>query len=546
VWSTACSTALTSQVLVIVDAEDGVKADSTSFEITVRGGSRDRAHLDVESFRTVLPDGEHTWGSVVALAPQDRDAARLFRVDVTAWSGANASGVQVATTYVVSGYVPGETRVLHILVRDECQGVTCPADQACTAGGCKDPFIGPEDLAPGDAGVDAGPSTDAGGCVPADCDDGDPNTTDSCSAGMCVSTCTAAVCNDPAEITVSPQLSCVRRVGGQVMCWGGNQFGDLGDGTTEERHLPTEVVGLSDAVDIAAGDFHVCALRRSGHVVCWGNNLEGQLGDGTTEERHVPTEVVGLSDAAEIAAGVGYTCARLTSGHVVCWGRNDAGQLGDGTTEERHAPAEVVGLSDAVEIAAGSDHACARRASGQVVCWGANDLGQLGDGTIMRFSSATNVTGLSDAVGISVGYANTCARRASGQVVCWGDNSIGQLGDGTTIGRGVPTAVMGATGSVEISVGSLYTCSIDTAHQLFCWGSNGFGALGDGTTMNRSLPTPVSIPADVIGVAAGDGHTCALRSTTPTPTIMCWGNNVAGQLGDGSLTDRHTPRRVSL
>jgi alpha-tubulin suppressor-like RCC1 family protein len=145
-------------------------------------------------------------------------------------------------------------------------------------------------------------------------------------------------------------------------------------------------LGLSsDVAAIAAGMFHTCALLAStAGVRCWGKNDNGQLGDGTTTQRLLPTSVVGLSSSViAIDAGYYHTCAVLSTGGVQCWGKNDNGQLGDGTTMQRLVPTAVVGLSSIVAvIAAGQAHTCALLAStGGVQCWGSNAYGMLGDGT---------------------------------------------------------------------------------------------------------------------------------------------------------------------
>jgi alpha-tubulin suppressor-like RCC1 family protein len=230
-----------------------------------------------------------------------------------------------------------------------------------------------------------------------------------------------------------------------------------------------EVSSLADAVEISGGDEHTCARRSSGRVACWGRNPEGELGDGNLSHGYprcgeltvsgdcspTPTEVTGLTDAVEISAGYWHTCARRSSGAVVCWGQNTYGQLGDGglshvmcpangsPTDCSPTPVAVSGVVDAVEISAGGDHTCARRATGGVVCWGMNAHGQLGDGTTTDRLTPTPVLDLTDAVEITTGGQHTCARRATGAVVCWGWNREGQLGDGTTTDRLTPTPVVG-------------------------------------------------------------------------------------------------------
>src|SRR5690606_9457154 len=118
---------------------------------------------------------------------------------------------------------------------------------------------------------------------------------------------------------------------GTVMCWGLNDFGQLGSGSTnEEETLPVQVASLSAVTAITTGDSHNCALA-SGQPHCWGLNLYGQLGDGTTTDSNVPI-AVNLANISQISAGYAHTCARRNpDGVLQCWGNNDFGQLGDGT-----------------------------------------------------------------------------------------------------------------------------------------------------------------------------------------------------------------------
>ncbi|MEO8703341.1 MAG: hypothetical protein ABI867_25060 [Kofleriaceae bacterium] len=130
-----------------------------------------------------------------------------------------------------------------------------------------------------------------------------------------------------------------------VRCWGDNASGQLGNDTTMRSAVAVAVTGLAGPVAAVCGGLaHTCARLADGTVQCWGANLHGQLGDGTTTERHTPVAVAGLTGVAEVACGAEYTCARLTAGGVRCWGVNDHGQLGDGSTTERTSPVVVQGL----------------------------------------------------------------------------------------------------------------------------------------------------------------------------------------------------------
>ena len=208
--------------------------------------------------------------------------------------------------------------------------------------------------------------------------------------------------SDVTAITAGTEHTCALLATGAVHCWGNNASGQLGDNTTANQLTPTPVTGLSsDVTAISAGHFHTCALLTTGAVHCWGYNGNGQLGDGTTNDRHAPTPVTGLSSGVTaITAETFHTCALLTTGAVHCWGYNGYGQLGDGTTIHRKTPTPVTGLSSGVTaITAGRYHTCALLATGALTCWGDNTYGHLGDGTTIHRKTPTAVSGLDSGVG---------------------------------------------------------------------------------------------------------------------------------------------------
>lgn len=229
-------------------------------------------------------------------------------------------------------------------------------------------------------------------------------------------------------------------VGGAVECFGANDHGQLGDGTTTDRSTPPAagVVGPAAPVKaVAVGGAHSCAIGADAQVWCWGEGAEGAVGDDGTADQSSPVAIAGVS-ATAIATGSAHTCAVLTTGGVSCWGRGAEGQLGAGSTANALKP-EPLGVSGATAVAAGAAHTCAIL-GGSVSCWGANDEGQLGNAATTAAPTATpaTVTGLSAAVALAAGGAHTCALLQAGTVACWGADTSGQLGDGVALTDSTP------------------------------------------------------------------------------------------------------------
>jgi alpha-tubulin suppressor-like RCC1 family protein len=282
---------------------------------------------------------------------------------------------------------------------------------------------------------------------------------------------------------------------GTLWCWGINSRGEIGDGTTTERTTPVQVTSLGSAVaSVSSGKDHTCAILTNGTLWCWGYNEWGQLGDGTTIDRDTPVQVTALgSSLSTVSCSDSYTCAALTDGTLWCWGYNGAGQLGDGTTTPRLSPEQIaVGSGGSVvSLSTGGGDACVILSSGTLWCWGNNNSGQLASTasglTPVQIAALGN--GLASA---SVGGGFECAVLTNGTLWCWGTGSGGALGQGSPTGSDTPGQVTALGSSVaSVAAGTSVTCATLTNGTLWCWGSNELGEIGDGTVIERNTPVQV-------------------------------------------------------
>ena len=313
------------------------------------------------------------------------------------------------------------------------------------------------------------------------------------------------------RLTIGQSYTCALNASGAAYCWGSNTYGQLGNGSTINSATPVAVSGSLTFTGLAAGAAHTCGVTTSGSAYCWGTNATGELGDGSTSLSTTPVAVAGGMSFVALDVGAGHSCGLTNGGAMFCWGRNAEGQLGLGTatgpqtcTDQVIAcstvPVQVTGGILFSEVTTGGWHTCALSTAGAAYCWGLNDDGQLGTGSTTSTSAPTLVSGNLTFSAFATGNSrgDTCALTTSGAAYCWGANAAGQLGNGSTASSSIPVAVSGGLSFSAVVMGGFlggtqlgHSCGITSTGQVYCWGDNSAGQLGDGTTTNRSTPVKV-------------------------------------------------------
>jgi len=366
---------------------------------------------------------------------------------------------------------------------------------------------------------------------------------------------TAPVFDDPhlfVAASAGSDHTCGVTGNGGLLCWGRNRNGQLGDGSTEDRNVPTAVAGLPPVAAVSAGVEHTCAVTTDGVAYCWGNAYWGALGIGgsaSDPQRERPSQVATTARFTSIAAGVSHTCALDAEGRAWCWGSSPVGAVGAAVADScgplpcSRIPVAVEGGVRFTTIAAGASWTCAIAVDGDLYCWGGNKYGELGSVTgetcdvgsgdpVACASSPARVPAGHRWAAVSTGFQHTCAVSDVGTAYCWGRRHGGLLGDGiATYGeefRVEPAPISGGRTYTGISAGDFRTCAIAATGETFCWGRR---VLGDGSSVDSAVPIAVATSVHFVTVAVGDDHTCGFGREG---VMYCWGSNAYGQLGDGS------------
>ncbi|MDI6788261.1 MAG: hypothetical protein QME51_07810 [Planctomycetota bacterium] len=332
---------------------------------------------------------------------------------------------------------------------------------------------------------------------------------------------------------------------GTLWAWGDNNYGQLGDGTSNSSlYTPVQVLPGTTWATVASSPSmiygHTVAIKSDGTLWACGSNYYGQLGDGSYTDKNPPVQIGTAKNWTAIATGDGHTLALSTTGTATtlwAWGKNYSGQLGDGTGVDRIVPTKIGTSTNWMAIATGSYHSVALKSDGTLWAWGNNTSGELGDGTYTVRASPTKIGTATNWSKIACGERHTLAIKTDGTLWAWGLNDDGQLGDGTTVGKIVPTKIGTATNWSKVAAGpgsftgGPHSAGIRTDGSLWTWGNNDDGKLGDGTEINRSTPTRIGTATNWADVSCGIYHTIGRKTDG---TLWGWGNSINGQLGTGN------------
>lgn len=300
---------------------------------------------------------------------------------------------------------------------------------------------------------------------------------------------------------------------------------------------------------IAAGSGHSMAIKTNGTLLTWGWNSKGQLGDGTINDSSSLLAISGVTDVVAVAAGYEHSLALKADGTMLAWGADNFGQLGnDAAKANKSTPVVVSGATGIVAIAASLQSSFALKSDGTLLAWGQNTNGQLGIGAVFGDKTTpVQVPGISDVIAIASSSlsSHVLALKVDGTMLAWGRETAGELGDDqTSTSQAEPVPVLNATNIIAVATGALYSLALKADGTVLSWGNNGSGQLGNGSVLTDEF-TPKAVPnvSGVVAITAGLYTSLVLKQDG---TMLAWGYDAYGQLGDdAAFADKASPVVVS-
>ena len=329
---------------------------------------------------------------------------------------------------------------------------------------------------------------------------------------------------------------------GTLWAWGRNHLYQLGDGTEVHKTIPTQIGTANNWVKVHAGYSSSFGIKADGTLWGWGYNSGGKLGYGAaTYVVTTPTQIGTDTNWLSISDGWSHTIALKTDGTLWTWGLNENGELGDNTTVDKITPTQIGTATNWQTIATGTQHSLAIKTDGTLWFWGSRFTLY---GTTSQNNIPTQIGTATNWLKLAGNQWHIAAIKTDGTLWTMGENSNGQLGDGTTVSRTTPIQVGTATDWRDVSVGYRYTIASKNNLSFWSWGRNDFGQLGNGTTgtTNTLIPTQVGTSSDSNEISAGDYHVMVKNGDG---FIRVTGNNVLGQLGDGTNVHKNTFSYIS-
>jgi len=343
-----------------------------------------------------------------------------------------------------------------------------------------------------------------------------------------VADCGGPPAPEPPVVASGGHHTCALTAAQEIWCWGSNQHRQLADTDTKDRITPTKVRTSVKFRDVAASNYLSCGIDTNSRVLCWGTYDPPTVSSEWNTVRATPKVESGSLKFSKIAVGQYQVCGIAAAGQAWCWGMKKTGEAAGGGPYAFSSPVLVPGNRRYVDIVATQNRTCALTTAGDRWCW--NGIGPADAYNDPPKQQPGSITFDS--------FSESCGLTAGGKAYCWGSDYFGQLGDGPggPASSAEPVAVIGGhTFRTISSVGGLTgtACGLNTQARLVCWGYGGFGQMGGGTTVSYNSPYVLPTTLTFKQVSVGNRHVCAVRDGSLS--VYCWGDNLRGQLGYGSI-----------